>query len=222
MKQRTILVLDPIEFRGGSKIASEAMFNQLVGNNIRMEVLSNDRDSWNLPNLRRRRLLSPRFLRKRESDLWYFAKHFVFLLQICLFQLRSGGIDLVIGASGPGVDMALYLLTKITGVPVIQLVHGPVAKSRTIGRCLMEADRVIYLESAGDSLVSALQRPDSVEDETLAGDKYQLLENGLARSNGVGALFRRAHQSRCPDENPHATPNRREIGFRSDVDDRTP
>jgi len=185
MKQRTILVLDPIEFRGGSKVASEAMFKQLVGENIRIEVLSNDSHSWNLPGVRRRRLLSPHFLRNRESGLFYFLKHFVFFLQLFLLKQKLGNVDLSVGASGPGIDMSLYLLKKITGTPVLQFVHGPVAKSRTIARCLVEADRVIYLESARQSLVGALQRLHSNGDEQRAAiledEKYQVLENGLAR-----------------------------------------
>lgn len=96
-------------------------------------------------------------------------------------RFRHGRFDRALGASGPGIDLSLYLARRFFGFRIVQLVHGPVARSRTIGRALASADRVFYLESAADSLLQALdtlQLPNR-RDQALAPGKFVCFSNGL-------------------------------------------
>jgi glycosyltransferase involved in cell wall biosynthesis len=61
----------------------------------------------------------------------------------------------------------------------VQLVHGPVAASRTLGKCLLQADRVHFLQSARGSLITAMNRYQPNRNPALPGH-FQPLKNGLA------------------------------------------
>ncbi len=78
-------------------------------------------------------LHEPAWLAQQEQGIAYFIRHFIILLNILWLRLRFGHFDMALGASGPGVDLALYLARPLLNWKVVQLVHGPVACSRTIG-----------------------------------------------------------------------------------------
>jgi glycosyltransferase involved in cell wall biosynthesis len=88
-----------------------------------------------------------------------------------------------VGASGPGTDLSLYLARKLLGYDVVQLIHGPVACSRTIGWALLCATSVFYLQSTRDSLLNALKtvQPTSKTSDFLLDRKFQPFDNGLTR-----------------------------------------
>ncbi len=67
--------------------------------------------------------------------------------------------------------------------------HGPVARSRTLGRVLAKADRVFYLRSSRASLAAAVQAAlPAAQAETLwAGQHWQPIDNGLAREEWPSA-----------------------------------
>jgi len=172
-----LVVIDPIAFPGGSKVATENILALLPLQGTRVTILSADRKAWQHPGWRHVRLFELPWLARREQGLGYFARHLWIGMQLLLLRLRHGRIDTALGASGPGVDLALYLARGLLRYRVVQLVHGPVARSRTIARCLLRADQVHYLPSTRDTLVDALA---SIRhDPQLDPSRFQVMLNGL-------------------------------------------
>lgn len=176
--RRHLLVIDPIPFVGGSKVATENILQLLDREKIRITVITADMQSWSWPRLQRAKLIEPKWLARREQGPFYFLRHLLIALQLLLLSLRYGKFDIALGASGPGVDLALYLVKPLLGYKIVQLIHGPVARSRTIGRCLLAADQVHYLESSRDSLLCALSTVLPVCTR-LEPPHFQTLQNGL-------------------------------------------
>lgn len=176
-----LLVWDPIAFTGGSKVATENILAGLDPERVRITLVTRDGDSWHRLAVQRSPLLEFPPLARSEQGLAYFARHALLVLSLIWARLRHGPIDRALGASGPGVDLALYLGRWLLGYEVVQLVHGPVARSRTIARCLRAAGSVFYLESARPTLLRALESlipPDEAEQE-VAPPRYQAMTNGL-------------------------------------------
>ncbi len=173
-----LLVIDPTAFTGGSKIATENILRLLNSKQTRITVLTADQSSWRWPPLNRVRLYQPQWLAQQEQGILYFLRHIIIAFNLLLTCLRFGRFDIAVGASGPGVDLALYLLKPILGFRLIQLIHGPVATSRTIGRCLLAANEVHYLKSTHTSLLSALSRLTATPCK-LTAPHFQLMQNGL-------------------------------------------
>ena len=190
--KRHLLVIDPTAYAGGSKIATENILKLLNNEQMRITVLSADQHSWNWPQLKRLKLYQPKWLAQRDQGIPYFLRHLFIALNIFIIRLRFGKIDIALGASGPGVDLSLYLIKSILGFQIVQLIHGPVASSRTIGRCLRAANEVHYLESSQDSLLSALSRVTET-DQKLIPENFHIMQNGLAEQ---------AWPSRCQTERP--------------------
>lgn len=179
--KRHILALDPTAFIGGSKTATENMLQTLDRQQICISVLTADTKSWKTPSFQKVRLNECRYLSKKEHGLGYFLRHSLIALQLLITRLRYGRIDIVIGASGPGVDLAIYLARPLLKYEIIQLIHGPVANSRTIGRCLLSADQIHCLESARSSVFSALSRVLTFPIKHNP-ENFHILENGLSAS----------------------------------------
>ncbi|MCP3870942.1 MAG: glycosyltransferase family 4 protein [Gammaproteobacteria bacterium] len=190
--RRHLLVIDPTAFAGGSKVATENILRLLDLENIRITVLSADKHSWSWPHLKRLHLVEPGWLARQEQGVPYFLRHAIIALQLVLLRLLHGRFDVALGASGPGVDLALYLAKPLLGYRIVQLVHGPVAYSRTIGRCLRTAEQVHYLESARDTLLSALSTVSHTRPH-LEPPRFQILQNGLPQH---------AWPSTCQTEHP--------------------
>ena len=142
MKTQHLLLIDPIAFPGGSKIATSHALALADTQQLRVTVVTRDPASWSGQNLRTVKLFEPGFLASREQGLAYFLRHLIIFLNILLARVRYGRFDTAVGASGPGVDLSLYLGKSCLGYRVVQLIHGPVARSRTIARALRAADRV--------------------------------------------------------------------------------
>ncbi len=156
IKEKHVLILDPIPFMGGSKIATENILRCCKKPGIRITVLTNDRTSWTWPKLHVQRLYELPQLIEKEMGVLYFIRHFILFANILWVRIRWGKINLAIGASGPGNDLAIYFAQAVLNFQVLQLVLGPVAVSRTIARCLMTSDSLYYLESAENDLNRAL------------------------------------------------------------------
>ena len=181
--KRHIVVVDPTAFSGGSKVATESILQLLDKKTRRITVLTADKNSWlsnhkSAPKIKRVKLFEPKWLAQKEQGIGYFLRHAFIAFHLLLVRLRFGRFDIALGASGPGVDLALYLLRPLMKFPIIQLIHGPVAKSRTIARCLKVAQQVHYLQSSLDSLTTALTTIERVETELPA--HFHLLQNGLS------------------------------------------
>ena len=176
--KRHLIVIDPTAFGGGSKVATESILQLLDPQQIRITVLSADKSSWLGNNIKRVHLAEPKWLAQKEQGFGYFIRHAFIALNLLLVRLRLGRFDVALGASGPGVDLALYLLRPLLNFNIIQLIHGPVAKSRTIARCLQAALHVYYLQSSRDSLKTALTTIESAHVELPA--HFDLFQNGLS------------------------------------------
>ncbi|ASP39657.1 hypothetical protein CHH28_13680 [Bacterioplanes sanyensis] len=180
-KPRHTLVLDPTAFAGGSKVATDTALGLLDRQRTRVTVLTSSPQAWHSEHAQVIRLKQPSWLASRDHGTGFFARH-LYLAGLVLFtRLRCGRIDTAIGASGPGVDLALYLLKPLLGFRLLQLVHGPVATSRTLGRCLLQANSVHYLTSATQSMLSAIRRYQPSFGDSLP-NHCQPLKNGIAQS----------------------------------------
>ena len=99
MKDRThLLVLDPTAFAGGSKVATTTLLNTLDPDKIDVTVLSADPQTWRKTSYKYFYLYQPKWLSHREQGLAYFFRHSVIALAIMLVRLRSGKIDIALGA----------------------------------------------------------------------------------------------------------------------------
>lgn len=182
--KRHLIVVDPTAFGGGSKVATETILALLNKQQVRITVLSADKDSWKGPqiqsmDLTRVQLYEPKWLAEKEQGLSYFARHFFIAFNLLLVSLRFGRFDIALGASGPGVDLALYLLRPMMNYKIIQLIHGPVAKSRTIARCLKVAHKVFYLQTSYISLKNALATLPAFNGSLPTN--FHLFQNGLSK-----------------------------------------
>jgi glycosyltransferase involved in cell wall biosynthesis len=181
MKQLHILLVDPIAYAGGSKVATARMLALLDPNRTRVTIVTRDPDSWAATEARTSPLFEFDALTGKDRGLGYFLRHFMIVFSLLWARIRYGRFERALGASGPGIDLSLYLARRIFGYQIVQLVHGPVARSRTIGRALESADRVYYLESAADSLLAALAtlRPAVDVELKLDASKFACFSNGL-------------------------------------------
>ncbi|PJG60140.1 glycosyl transferase, partial [Aeromonas cavernicola] len=153
-----LLIVDPIPFRGGSKIATEAMLAELHQRmpHAELHVVTQDGDSW--PLCQHHVLGLPRLLQGRESGVGYLLSQSWQTLLILWWAWRLGRVTCLLAASGPGVDLCCYWAARLLRLPVVQLIHGPVYCSGLSARALWQATRVFYLESCRPSLNAILER----------------------------------------------------------------
>ncbi|EIE1227151.1 glycosyltransferase family 4 protein [Vibrio vulnificus] len=160
MKQN-VLIFDPISYLGGSKIATQEMLHVAKQRSIHFYIVTANRDNWqsalahgncsvySYPTI-------AMLLAEQGLKYWLLqAYHWLVLLVI---TLRLPKIHRLMGISGPGLDMPLYLFKLMFKTPITQVIHGKVARSRSIGYCLSVAEKVFYLPCAKKSLFGALCR----------------------------------------------------------------
>ncbi len=152
-----ILVVDPIPFLGGSKIASESVLNILKDRGHQIDVFTRNPDFWRSYGYAVHALYEPECLETAETGIPYFIKHFVIWIQVYLWLLVNRGVGLVMGISGPGVDLSIYWVAAMSHCKAVQLVHGPVANSNTIRRVFRQASLVACLESEYQGVKVLLQ-----------------------------------------------------------------
>lgn len=182
-KKINILIIDPIRFRGGSKVSTETILQQIDSEKFHITVLSSDKNSWNLPDVRKMSLFEPKFLRKIEQGIPYFIKHAFLSINIVFAILRSRNTKIVMGASGPGVDFSIYLIKHIFNYKIFQFIHGNVAKSKTIGRCLSTSDYTFYLPSSLPSINEALSTVGISLDHWKNANHVNALNNGISHQH---------------------------------------
>ncbi|MDN3680255.1 glycosyltransferase [Vibrio tapetis subsp. quintayensis] len=190
------LIFDPIPFSGGSKVATSCALSHCDSNQTQFTVVTASPKCWknselNTTSLSIVFLPCPGWLAHASSGLGYWLKQGYFSLFLVFTLLRIPKITNAIGASGPGVDMALYLCKFLFGYRIIQLIHGPVGLSRSIGYCLTKAHHLFYLPSSRSSIIAALKlflrnKINIDLDDTLANaylnrPHCQTFTNGLSR-----------------------------------------
>lgn len=184
-KSNTLFIIDPIAFGGGSKNATVSLLKQLPAGQFHIRVLTNDPESWPLPDCEHLPLWRPQWLPEGNHGLGYLIRHLLTAATGLKACLKHGRPALLLGASGPGVDFSLFLLKKLTGWPLLQLVHGPVGHSRMLGRSLAAADKVCFLDSCQDSITAALRK--AGYRFTPAKARFQSFINGLCPDQWPGA-----------------------------------
>ncbi|USD67795.1 glycosyltransferase family 4 protein [Vibrio sp. SCSIO 43136] len=181
------LVFDPIPFAGGSKIATLNMLAHTDPERVKFTVITASPSCWRIDTPHQIdvvSLASPRWLAKAQSGALFWLKQLYFSLCISVIMMLKPKVQLTVGASGPGVDMALYLCRFVFGFKVAQLIHGPVARSRSIGFALTKADFVFYLTSSHQSLLQSLQSYLGADQDLsavrkLMGERWIAFDNGL-------------------------------------------
>ena len=185
MTNRHIVVIDPIAFTGGSKVATNHLLSSLQQPRPNITVITKDPTSWSRYDYRVIKLFEWSFFANIEQGIYYFIRHWMLGLSLIYVRLRYGKIDIAIGASGPGVDLSLYLMQFFLRYQIIQLIHGPVANSRTIARCLLRANHVFYLKSSLPSIQLSLLKllgPPQIK-KHLNSDVFNQLNNSLPEAN---------------------------------------
>lgn len=102
-----ILVLDPITYTGGSKIATREMLDLLDRNNNKITVLTANPSSWLLRSVNIIKMSHPNWLPISEYGKSYWFRQLYFCLWLLYIRLFYEKIDVAVGASGPGIDMSL-------------------------------------------------------------------------------------------------------------------
>lgn len=191
-KSNHILVLDPITYTGGSKNATREMLDLLDRNNNKITILTANPSSWLLRNVEIIKMTHPSWLPVSEYGKSYWARQLYFCFWLLYTRLFYGRIDVAVGASGPGIDMPIYIMKWFLGYQITQLIHGPVGLSRSIGLCLCHAEHVFYLQSAYPSLLAALKqvwRKESTsvqierQEQLLATHHFEPFVNGISEKN---------------------------------------
>ncbi len=190
------LIFDPIPFFGGSKSATQEALMQCNNSKVSFTLLTASPECWqnqtllNRHNIQVFRLWLPHFLLSATQGLAYWIKQCFFFLMIVMTLLRVKPIDKAVGMSGPGVDMSLYIAKLFYRFNLIQLIHGPVAQSGSIGYCLSRANRIFALDSCHNSVQQALsafinRTVSSASGSALASfalttPRYQYFQNGIS------------------------------------------
>lgn len=174
-KPNHILVLDPITYAGGSKVATREMLDLLNRKNNRITILTANPSSWLLRNVEIIKMSHPNWLPISEYGKSYWARQLYFCFWLLYTRLFYGKIDVAVGASGPGIDMPIYIMKWFLGYQITQLIHGPVGLSRSIGLCLCHAEHVFYLQSTYPSLLAALRQVWRKEESSVQVDKQEQL-----------------------------------------------
>ncbi|GAB2660028.1 glycosyltransferase [Vibrio panuliri] len=164
MTRQHNIIFDPIAFKGGSKIATAEALSLCEPSKVHFTVITCDREFWQqsaLAKVHRVKIVklpAIPWLREQVHGPLFWLNQVYFTIMLLGCTLLFGRPHRLIGASGPGVDMPVYLLTWVLKCSVIQLIHGNVACSRSIGWCLTRAERVFYLASTKQSLLDSLAR----------------------------------------------------------------
>ncbi|MEW6995816.1 glycosyltransferase family 4 protein [Colwelliaceae bacterium MEBiC 14330] len=153
---KRILIYDPVPFKGGSKKVMKTILAELP-KDIEAWVLSNDEESWCESTINFVPLFSPHYLEDKTTGLLYFLKQFIYLLSLLWTMIKLKRFTKIIAISGPNVDFALYLLSELIHINVIQLIQGNIAKSKVATFGLLRANKVFYLPSTYQSIIQALK-----------------------------------------------------------------
>ncbi len=191
------LIFDPIPFKGGSKIATSEALSQCQQDDVHFTIVTVDKAFWQQSELAANHeikiisITAIPWLSRQCSGVWFWLNQLYFCLLLAVCLIRINKVDRFIAASGPGVDMSLYLVNYLLNKPIIQLIHGDVATSGAIGWCLTQTEKVFYLPSTKQSLNSALMRyftrrfsldiSDTLANQYLNLNKFQPFVNGLSQ-----------------------------------------
>ena len=193
------LIFDPITFKGGSKLATTEALRLCKKDSNHFIIATVQPDFWKEGKLSQFHstevvtLPLSKALAKVHYGVLYWLNQLYTCLCLLFILMKHRSITRAIGASGPGMDMALYLVKMVKDIEIIQFVHGPVGNSRSIGYCLTVADKVFHLPSCKPTLAKALetylkhktgiQDCQALVESYLISSAYHEFVNGLAEEN---------------------------------------
>ena len=204
---KNLLFFDPIPFSGGSKKVINSIIQLLPKTDISITVATANPSDWKkvseingemipiINTLKIVKIRNIKFLQQAETGVLYFACQILLASQLLFIQLFNKKFTLLIGTSGPGVDLALYFFNFFTKKPLFQFIQGPIAPSRTIARCLLCCTSLCYLASTKMSIENCLtnfitrnnngksnkknKKLNILAEKALDGDSFFELNNGL-------------------------------------------
>ncbi|WMN86226.1 glycosyltransferase family 4 protein [Vibrio parahaemolyticus] len=208
-QNKKTLIFDPIAFKGGSKIATSDALNVCRVESNDFIVATVDTAFWKQTEFYAKHnvtliSISPvPWLMSQHNGILYWLNQLYFLLVLLKTLIEHRGITTFIGASGPGMDMPVYLLQMVLNIEVVQFIHGNVGLSRSIGFCLTRANAVFYLTSTRCSLKAALETylktATKIKDTAAMAESYLNSSQYQSFVNGIPA-------SRWPQECQKNTP----------------
>ncbi|AWB65267.1 glycosyltransferase [Saccharobesus litoralis] len=184
----TIWVYDPITFNGGSKLATQNVLDLVATTSCHIKVLTRSPADWQTWATRINHhcinqnsdcnqaatstvsihtLYELGYIAKFEQGIGYFIRHGLLATQLILRRLFTHKAEIILATSGPGVDLAAYMLDAFNRIiepsssatsGVFQLVQGPVATSKTIAKCLTRAQALCYLPSCLSSIEQNIEK----------------------------------------------------------------
>ncbi len=185
VNNRDVVFLDIIPFHGGSKAANAVILSMLKDNGFRVTVICRDDTFWRTKGFKTKKIFELKLFEKYESGYGYFLKHGWIALSLARHLMRIKGNPVLMGGSGPGVDFGIYILKTFWEHEVVQLIHGPVALSRTIAKCLKLSALNFYVPGSRESIEQCRDqfRPHDSETLSLEQDRFYRLDNGLPSDN---------------------------------------
>ena len=176
-----VSVYDPIPYFGGSKVASEAYLELLQDEGVSIEIFTQHPDSWRHKDFNVTSFTEFSGLASCEYGLKFYLKN---LCLSALFFIHILGLiakyrklpEFYIGASGPGIDVALYPVAKLLFGKIIQLIHGPVGQSRLTTKLLGGCDLIGHLPSSRKTVTNTIKD---------SNNKIKIVEfeNGISKIN---------------------------------------
>lgn len=176
--KKVLWVVDPIPYLGGSKVASESLLKEIEGSGGQVRVFSRDADFWKNSGFDCCKLYNISILERRDSGYLYFFTHFLIAVQVWLrlaFIKKQGRL---MGISGPGVDVSVYWLSRVFSLDVVQVIHGPVAQSKTNINSLLTAKIIACLDCEYSSVIGILEKNGKSPEGTVSR-----FINGISTSN---------------------------------------
>lgn len=191
------LIYDPITFKGGSKVATSDALALCPTTDQKFVVITADKQYWENTEFCQQddtsvyHLPLAKWLTRHHYGVLYWIEQYVASLLLLFFIARFSKVTKLIGASGPGIDMPLYIVHQWLNIEVIQWVHGNVGCSRSIGRCLTLASAVFYLPSAKKSMRIAIEHyfksKTDIEDISAIASNYLNCDHYYETINGIAA-----------------------------------
>ncbi|WP_047043933.1 glycosyltransferase family 4 protein [Vibrio mexicanus] len=203
------LIFDSINFVGGSKIATQEMLRLKKCQNNRFSVVTANKEYWLNSQFAKQENVSVygvptiAFLAKCHHGIGFWLHQLFMTVVLAFYWLKLPRIDQMLGSSGPGMDMPLYVLNTLVNASIIQLIHGPVGASRSIGYCLTKANHVFYLGSAKPSIEKALATFFlSSSEASIVREKIDAYLHGAHYKTFVNGLPSEQWPSQCQYDKP--------------------
>lgn len=169
------LVYDPVSFTGGSKVAMSHIIEECP--NSRPIIITCDPDSWK-STYKIISIYLPKRLQRASSGLPFYGKQLLLGIQLSIIFLSYFRIKKIAVISGPAVDISALLLSQLFRKYAIQLIQGPISRSKIALLGLSMSRRIFYLASCQQNITDLIQHK-SESDIANIHQKSAIFTNGL-------------------------------------------